>query len=206
VKTLDGFGDVFFIVKEKPRVLIPAIFGVVVVGIMNFVIFGYFGMLKLSVTWMPFALTVFKWSLIFTLSAWSALLIAYDDPKVEKIFSKSFVSLFTLSTFMAFFVVWGLDLYVIPGFFVLFLMEYAPCHMILSGSTDSLEAFKGNMRFILEDSHVIHTIVSLFILVTLFAIPYVGEYLAAFFYVLWIPNIYVSEKRRMENEEEVNIW
>ncbi len=206
MKTLDGFGDVFFIVKEKPRVLIPAIFGVVVVGIMNFVIFGYFGMLKLSVTWMPFALTVFKWSLIFTLSAWSALLIAYDDPKVEKIFSKSFVSLFTLSTFMAFFVVWGLDLYVIPGFFVLFLMEYAPCHMILSGSTDSLEAFKGNMRFILEDSHVIHTIVSLFILVTLFAIPYVGEYLAAFFYVLWIPNIYVSEKRRMENEEEVNIW
>ncbi len=208
VKTLDGFGDVFLIVAERPRVVIPAIFAVVVVGIMNFIMFGYAKAMNFQAGWLPFALTILEWAFVFVLSSWSALLIAHKEAESEKLFSKIFPNLFVFSTFAAFFVVWGIEMYVVPGFFVLFFVVYVPVWMILNKDIDTLKALKGSINFILEDGHVVHTAIFLIILLILFAIPYIGEYLAMFFYVLWLPNVYISGKRKSDEmtDEEVDAW
>ncbi len=196
---LDGFGNIFGVMKRKPSVIIPSLFGIGTLLVFNLVIFEYAANVRiLSSTWIPFAFNVLKWAVIFSISAWTALLIGREEVNSEKAFSKSFSNLFVFSTFMSFFVVTGFEMYVIPGIFILFFMLYIPTYAVLNEDTDALRGFKGNMNFIMEDAHVIHTLVSLIIITLLLLIPYAGEYLAAFFYMLWIPNIYISEKQEEE--------
>ncbi|WP_036221824.1 hypothetical protein [Mesoaciditoga lauensis] len=200
---LDGFGNIFGVMKRKPSVIIPSLFGIGTLLVFNLVIFEYAANVRiLSSTWIPFAFNVLKWAVIFSISAWTALLISREEVDSEKAFSKSFSNLFVFSTFMSFFVVSGFEMYVIPGIFILFFMLYIPTYAVLNEDTDALRGFKGNMNFILEDAHVIHTLVSLIIITLLILIPYAGEYLAAFFYMLWIPNIYISEKQEEKEESE----
>ncbi len=198
---LDGFGNIFDVIKRSPGVIIPSIFAVVVALLLNFVIL--FTQTP-SIQWLPFAFNVFKWALVFTFSGWTALLIKYESKESEKVFSKIFLDLFVLSTFISFFVIAGLSLYIVPGIMIMFFVIYTPVYMSLEGNVSTLKVLKGNLNFILEDSHVIHTLVALLIFMILILIPYVGEYFAIFFYVLWIPNIYISEKE-MDKKEEMKI-
>ena len=198
---LDGFGNIFDVIKRSPGVIIPSIFAVVVALLLNFVIL--FTQTP-SIQWLPFAFNVFKWALVFTFSGWTALLIKYESKESEKVFSKIFLDLFVLSTFISFFVIAGLSLYIVPGIMIMFFVIYTPVYMSLEGNVSTLKVLKGNLNFILEDSHVIHTLVALLIFMILILIPYVGEYFAIFFYVLWIPNIYISEKE-MDKKGEMKI-
>ncbi len=196
---LDGFGNIFFVIKKKPTAVVPSLFGVGTVLMFNLITWEYFTNIKLlNAGWIPFAFNVFKWAIVFSISGWTALLIGQERTSSERAFSKFFVSLFVFSTFMSFFTVAGFEMYVIPGMFILFFMLYIPTYMVLNEDIDALDGFKGNLRFILEDAHVIHTLVSLIILTFFLLIPYVGEYFAAFFYMLWIPNIYISERQQEE--------
>ncbi len=199
---LDGFGNIFGMVKRSPEVITPAIFAVIVALLFNIILL----LAKASnvqIQWLPFAFDVFKWTLIFTLSGWTTLLIKYESNKSEKIFSKIFLDLFVFSTFISFFTIVGLNLYIIPGMAIMFFVLYTPAYMVLNEKVRALNVLKGNLNFILEDAHVIHTLVALLIFMVLILIPYVGEYFAIFFYVLWIPNIYIFEKEK--HEEEINI-
>ncbi len=198
---LDGFGNIFDVIKRSPEVIIPSIFAVIVALLLNFVILFT---RTPSIQWLPFAFDVFKWALVFTFSGWTALLIKYESKESEKIFSKIFLDLFVLSTFISFFEIAGLSLYIIPGIIIMFFVIYTPVYMSLEGNVNTLKVLKGNLNFILEDSHVIHTLIALLIFMILILIPYVGEYFAIFFYVLWIPNIYISEKE-MDKKEEMKI-
>lgn len=196
---LDGFGNIFGVIKRKPAVIVPAIFSVIVALLFNFVVL--FARIP-NIQWLPFAFNVFKWTLVFTLSGWTALLIKHESKESERIFSKVFLELFVFSTFISFFAITGLGLYVVPGMVIMFFVMYTPVYIALEGNVSTLKVLKGNFNFILEDSHVIHTLIALFIFMVLILIPYVGEYFAIFFYVLWIPNIYISERETCE--EEVN--
>ncbi len=203
---LDGFGNIFSVVKKKPSVIVPALFGIGAILLFNLVIFEYVVILKTGgMVWLPFAFNVLKWAIIFSLSGWTALLMKYEDLNYEKAFSKSFTNLFVFCTFMAFFTVAGFSLYFVPGMFILFFLLYIPTYSVVKNDSDALNGFKENMKFILEDAHVIHTLVSLIIITLFLLIPYVGEYFAAFFYMLWIPNIYISEKEAQSlKQEELN--
>jgi hypothetical protein len=201
MNTLDGFGNIFGVLKRKPSIIIPPLFGIGTILLFNLVIFEYIANVRLGgIGWIPFAFDVIKWSVIFVISGWTALLMKYEDVNSEKVFSKAFANLFVFSTFMSFFTVAGFEMYLIPGMFILFFILYIPTYMVINGDSDTLNAFKGNARFIMEDAHVIHTLVSLVIITLLLLIPYAGEYLAAFFYMLWIPNIYISEKQEEQEE------
>ncbi len=199
---LDGFGDIFGVIRRNPGVIFPAFLGVAVALIFDVISFEYSGMVKtLNFSWIPFSFEIFKWSVAFTLSGLTALLMKKNTKESQEFFSKNFLDVFVFSVFMAFFVVVGLDLYVVPGLLILFFMIYIPSEMILKQDTNSLKRFKGNLSFILEDAHVIHTLVALLLIIVFILIPYIGEYIAIFFYILWIPNIYISGKRESEEEE-----
>ena len=199
---LDGFGNVFGVIRRNPGVIFPAFLGVAVALIFDVISFEYSGMVKtLNFSWIPFSFEIFKWSVAFTLSGLTALLMKKNTKESQEFFSKNFLDVFVFSVFMAFFVVVGLDLYVVPGLLILFFMIYIPSEMILKQDTNSLKRFKGNLSFILEDAHVIHTLVALLLIIVFILIPYIGEYIAIFFYILWIPNIYISGKRESEEEE-----
>lgn len=202
---LDGFGNIFGVIRENPRVIFPALIGVAVALLFDIISFEYSGMLKtLNFGWIPFSFEVFKWSVTFTLSGLTALLIGKNVKESHELFSKIFLDVFVFSVFMAFFVVTGFGLYVVPGLLILFFMIYIPVGMVLEQGANSLEKFKRNLNFILEDAHVIHTLIALLLIIIFVLIPYVGEYMAIFFYILWIPNIYISGKRK--DEEEVKEW
>ena len=199
---LDGFGNVFGVIRRNPGVIFPAFLGVAVALIFDVISFEYSGMVKtLNFSWIPFSFEIFKWSVAFTLSGLTALLMKKNTKESQEFFSKNFLDVFVFSVFMAFFVVVGLDLYVVPGLLILFFMIYIPSEMILKQDTNSLKRFKGNLSFILEDAHVIHTLVAILLIIVFILIPYIGEYIAIFFYILWIPNIYISGKRESEEEE-----
>lgn len=199
---LDGFGDIFGVIRRNPGVIFPAFLGVAVALIFNVISFEYSEMIKtLNFGWIPFSFEIFKWSAAFTLSGLTALLMKNNTEESQEFFSKTFLDVFVFSVFMAFFVVVGLDLYVVPGLLILFFMIYIPDEMILKQDTNSLKSFKGNLSFILEDAHVIHTLVALLLIIVFMLIPYIGEYIAIFFYILWIPNIYISAKRESEERE-----
>ncbi len=191
MEMLDGFGNIFGVLKRRPGVIVPAIFAVVVAFLFNFVVIFAKGP---NIQWLPFAFDVFKWALVFTLSGWTTLLLKHENEKSEKIFSKVFLDLFVFSTFISFFTITGFGLYIVPGMMIMFFVMYTPMYITLKGNSIALDALKENFKFILEDSHVIHTLVALLIFMIFVLIPYVGEYFAIFFYVLWIPNIYISEK------------
>ncbi len=200
MEMLDGFGNIFDVIKRRPTVVVPAVFAVIVALLFNFVVL--FARIP-NIQWLPFAFNIFKWALVFTLSGWTALLIKYESKESEKIFSKTFLDLFAFSTFISFFTITGLGLYIIPGMVIMFFVMYTPVYITLEGNVSTLNVLKGNFNFILEDSHVIHTLVVLLIFMILILIPYVGEYLAIFFYVLWTPNIYISEKETYEEEMKI---
>ena len=201
---LDGFGDIFETIRKNPKVIFPAFVGVIVALLFDIILFEYSGMLKsFNFSWIPFSFEVLKWSVAFTLSAWTALLIKERERESHEIFSNVFLDVFVFSIFMAFFVVAGFAFYIVPGFLILFFMIYIPSEMVLGESTKSLGTLKRNLKFILEDAHVIHTLVALLLMVIFVLIPYVGEYLAIFFYILCIPNIYISGKNEYEEGEEI---
>lgn len=201
---LDGFGNIFETIGKNPRVIFPAFMGVIAALLFDIISFEYSGMLKsFNFSWIPFSFEVLKWSVAFTLSAWTALLMKERERESHEIFSNVFLDVFVFSVFMAFFVVAGFGFYIVPGFLILFFMIYIPSEMVLGESTKSLRILKGNLKFILEDAHVIHTLVALLLMVIFVLIPYVGEYLAIFFYILWIPNIYISGKNEYEEGEEI---
>ncbi|GEM_PF-1649230 len=202
VVELDGFGNIFGVIRKNPRVIFPALIGVAVALLLNIISFEYSRMLKtMNFGWIPFSFEIFKWGVAFTLSGLTTLLMKKNAKESHELFSKIFLDVFIFSTFMAFFVVTGFGLYVVPGLLILFFMIYIPIEMVLEQNTSSLERFKGNLNFILEDAHVIHTFIALLLIIVFTLIPYIGEYIAMFFYILWIPNIYISGKK--ENDEEV---
>ncbi len=195
---LKVFTDVFGSVKTKYEIVIPAVISVIVALILNMVILET---INPDFSWIPFAFEVFKWSMAFTLSGLTALIVRFDGQDMQReTFSRSLLNLFVFSVFMAFFVVIGYEIYMLPGMLVLFFTMYAPVRMTHGNDFDILRGLKDNLAFILDDTHILHTFVILLILSLLIIIPYVGDYLSLFFYTLWVP--YVYENLRLKREEE----
>jgi len=99
---------------------------------------------------------------------------------------------------MAFFLMIGFEINVIVGLIMLLLILYIPNWFVTSNACDLYGGFEWNLSFIFRGIRSAYAFILIIGTALLTLVPYVGIYLAIFFYVVWTANTYMHI---MENQK-----
>ncbi len=196
---LKGFTSAFTRIKDNPMILIPIAIGVGVALILDLIIRAFGVNIvnnvggAISVLWLTFIFEVVKWAVAFAMTGWIASLMlkakqANDD------FSKSFLDFFVLGLFMAFFLMVGTSIHIIVGIVVFLFLLFLPVWLATGPNFKTMEGFRWNLSFMFKGMNSAYALILLLGSTLLTMIPFVGIYLALFFYMVWAANIYVYIK------------
>lgn len=197
---LRGFTDVFERIKVRPFILAP-VFGVLLITlIFNLILYGLRGDMEfesfLGLVMLSFIFGVIEWALAFLAVGVTTFMM--ENKKFEKTDSRMFFNFFAFSIFMAFFLVIGFLIHPIIGLVVLLLVLYIPNWFLQSNACDLYAGFGWNLSFIFHGTRSAYAFILVVGTALLTLVPYAGNYLAIFFYVIWVANTYVHI---MENEK-----
>ncbi len=189
---LRGFTDIVDKIREKPFLLVPSLLVIVVALIFDLVFYAargssfenFYGFAE-----MLFIFGVIKWALAFTAVGLTVYIIS--DRKITLKDSRFFFNLFAFSVFMGFFLMIGFTVHVLLGLIFFFFMLYVPIWFVKNERFDAIDAFKWNIFFIFQGIRSAYAFIILVGTVLLTLIPYVGIYLAIFFYILLIVSTYM---------------
>ncbi len=195
---LEGFTDVFERIRIKPFILLP-VFGVLLITlIFNLVLYGIKGNLIFeSLFMLSFIFGVIEWALaIVAVGVTTSMMI--ENKRFGKEDSRTYFNFFAFSTFMAFFLMIGFTINVIIGLILLLLILYVPNWFVSSKACDLYGGFKWNVSFIFQGARSAYAFILIVGTALLTLVPYAGNYLAIFFYVVWTANTYMHI---MENKK-----
>lgn len=194
-----GFTSAFERIKNDPMILIPIAIGVGVALILDLIIRAFGVNIvnnvggAISVLWLSFIFEVVKWAVAFAMTGWIASMMLKSREEHDD-FSKSFLDFFVLGLFMAFFLIVGTSIHVVVGIIVFLFLLFLPVWLATGPVFKTLEGFKWNLSFMFRGMNSAYALILLLGSTLLTLIPYVGIYLALFFYMVWAANIYVHIK------------
>ncbi len=198
---LEGFTDIFERIKKNPFILAP-VFGVLLITlIFNLILYGLTGDMRFenvfSILMLSFIFGVIEWALAL-LAVGITTSMMMENKKFGKEDSRMFFNFFAFSIFMSFFLMIGFEINVILGLVILLLILYVPNWFVTSNACDLYGGFKWNLSFIFRGIRAAYAFIIIVVTALLTLVPYAGNYLAIFFYVVWTANTYIHI---MENQK-----
>ncbi|BBJ28442.1 hypothetical protein [Athalassotoga saccharophila] len=197
---LEGFTDVFERIKKNPLILAP-VFGVLLITlIFNLILYGlrsdeFNGLILIMMV--SFIFGVIEWALaILAVSIMTSIMMG--EKRLWKEELRVFFNFFAFSIFMSFFLMIGFEINVILGLVMLLLILYVPNWFVASNACDLYGGFKWNLSFIFRGIRSAYAFIIIIVTALLTLVPYAGNYLAIFFYVVWTANTYIHI---MENQK-----